>query len=52
MDLSLLVVLILTYLKTLNETATANIKVRVCSDQGLPNENTPQEIIHSEMHVK
>ena len=35
------------FLKTLNETATDNIELRVCSDQGLPNEDTPLDIIRN-----
>ena len=38
------------FLKTLNETTTDNIELRVCSDQGLSNEDTPLDII--EIHVK
>ena len=32
------------FLKTLNETTTDNIELRVCSDKGLPNEDTPLDI--------
>ena len=38
------------FLKTLNETTTDNIELRVCNDQGLPNEDTPLDII--EIYVK
>ena len=38
------------FLKTLNETTTDNIGLRVCSNQGLPNEDTPLDII--EIYVK
>ena len=38
------------FLKTLNETTTDNIELRVCSDQGLPDEGTPLDII--EIYVK
>ena len=33
------------FLTTLNETTTDNIELRVCSNQGLPNEDTPLDII-------
>ena len=38
------------FLKILNETTTDNIELRVCSDQGSPNEDTPLDII--EIYVK
>ena len=38
------------FVKTLNETTTDNIELRVCSNQGLSNENTPLDII--EIYVK
>ena len=38
------------FLKTLNETTTDNIELRVCSDHGLPDEDTPLDII--EIYVK
>ena len=33
------------FLKTLNETTTDDIELRVCNDQGLPDEDTPLDII-------
>ena len=38
------------FLKTLNEITTDNIELRVCSDEGLSNEDTPLDII--EIYVK
>ena len=38
------------FLKTLNETITDNIELRVCSSRGLPDEDTPLDII--EIYVK
>ena len=38
------------FLKTLNESTTDDIELRVCSDQGQPNEDTPLYII--ELYVK
>ena len=38
------------FLKTLNETITDNIELRVCSCKGLPDEDTPLDII--EIYVK
>ena len=38
------------FLKTLNETTTDNIELRVCNNQGLPDEDTPLDII--EIYVK
>ena len=38
------------FLKTLNETTTDDIELRVCSDQGLPDEDIPLDII--EIYVK
>ena len=38
------------FLKTLDETTTDNIELRVCNDQSLPDEDTPLDII--EMYVK
>ena len=38
------------FLKTLNETTTNNIELRVCSNSGLPDEGTPLDII--EIYVK
>ena len=38
------------FLNTLDETTTDNIELRVCSDQGLPDEDTPVDII--ELYVK
>ena len=38
------------FLKTLNETITDNTELRVCSDQLLPDEDTPIDII--EIYVK
>ena len=38
------------FLKTLNETTTDNIELRVCGDEGLSNEDTPLDII--EIYVK
>ena len=38
------------FLKTLDETTTDNIELRVCTDQSLPDEDTPLDII--EMYVK
>ena len=38
------------FLKTLNETTTDNIELRVCNDQSLPDEDTPLDII--EIYVK
>ena len=53
MDLSLLVVPdpnMPWFLKTLDETTTDNIELRVCSDQGLSDEDIPLDII--EIYVK
>ena len=38
------------FLKTLNETTTDDIELRVCSNAGLPNEGTPLDVI--EIYVK
>ena len=38
------------FLKTLNETTTDDIELRVCSNVGLPDEDTPLDII--EIYVK
>ena len=38
------------FLKTLNKTTTDNIELRVCNSQGLPDEDTPLDII--EIYVK
>ena len=38
------------FLKTLNETTTDDIQLRVCSNEGLPDEDTPLDII--EIYVK
>ena len=38
------------FLKTLDETTTDNIELRVCNDQALPDEDTPLDII--EIYVK
>ena len=38
------------FLKTLNEITTDNIELRVCNSQGLPDEDTPLDII--ELYVK
>ena len=38
------------FLKTLNEITTDNIELRVCSNQGIPDEDTPLDII--EIYVK
>ena len=38
------------FLKTLDETTTDDIELRVCSNAGLPNEDTPLDII--EIYVK
>ena len=38
------------FLKTLNETTTDDIELRVCSNTGLPDEDTPLDII--ELYIK
>ena len=38
------------FLKTLNETTTDDIELRVCNNQGLPDEDTPLDII--ELYIK